>query len=263
MKECILCKEAAGRFAHKAYNGMVCRKCRKYLPMSIYLKGSDTDFLMPLYLKNKRFAEQFTATSRYGELFLDSVHGLFCFSRKSQIDGEPSYYGDIFSVTELTEVGIYMDDVKNVGQNTNRITCNVLMLVKTKDIHMKYLVTSGETCKFTKVSGNKLDITEPERLTLFRNLFYQMIDDSLGQLLKKLEDIRRLKAYTDELENTPQACELNWARGVLFLEKEECSPDAVKQRYRELMRLFHPDLHPELDDAYAQKLNKAYEILKK
>lgn len=260
MKECILCKGEAGLLAYKAYNGMICRKCRSYLPMHINLKASDTDYLLPLYQKNRELAKHFEASCQYGELFLDTIHGLFCFSKGNK-NGEPTHYGDMFSVTELIEVGIYMDDIKNVGQNTNKVICNVKMRVKTKDVSMEYLVVSNEDCKFI-ISGNKLDVTEPEKLSLFRNIFNQMIDDVLGRLLKKLEDIRKLKAYTDELENTPQACEINWARGVLFLEKEECSSETVKKQYRELMRIFHPDLHPELGDTYAQKLNRAYEILK-
>lgn len=228
--------------------------------MHIDLKASDTDYLLPLYQRNKELAKRLEATCQYGELFLDTVHGLFCFSKGNK-NGEPVHYGDIFSVTELTEVGIYMDDIRNIGQNTNKIVCSIKMRVKTKEVFMEYLVASNEGCKFTQ-NGNKLDVTEPEKLTLFRNVFNQMIDDVLGRLLKKLEDIRKLKAYTDELENTPQACELNWARGVLFLEQGESSPEVVKKQYKELMRIFHPDLHPELGDAYAQKLNKAYEILK-
>ena len=228
--------------------------------MHIDLKASDTDYLLPLYQKNKSLAENFTASCQYGELFLDTIHGLLCFSKGNK-NGEPTHYGDIFSVTELTEIGIYMDDIKNVGQNTNKIICNVKMRVKTKSVFMEYLVAANESCKFTQ-NSSKLDVSEPEKLSLFRHIFNQMIDDVLGKLLKKLEDIRKLKAYTDELENTPQACELNWARGVLFLEKDECSPEGIKKQYKELMRMFHPDLHPELGDVYAQKLNKAYDILK-
>lgn len=261
MKNCILCKEAAGVFAYKAYNGVICRKCRNYLPMHIDLKASDTDYLLPLYQKNKELAKRFEATCQYGELYLDSVHGLFCFSKGSK-NGNPANLGDIFAITDLIETGLYIDDIKNIGQNTNKIICNVKMRVKTRSISVEYLVAANEPCKFTQGKGNKLDVTEPEKLTLFRNIFNQMIDDVLGRFLKKLEDIRKLKAYTDELENTPQASELNWARGVLFLEKEECTPELVKQRYRELMRLFHPDLHQDLPDMYAQKLNRAYEILK-
>ena len=133
MKECILCKGEAGTFAHKAYNGAICRKCRSYLPMHIDLKASDTDYLLPLYQRNKELAKCFFTSCQYGELFLDTIHGLFCFSKGNK-NGEPVHYGDIFSVTELTEVGIYMDDIRNIGQNTNKIVCNIKMRVKTKDV---------------------------------------------------------------------------------------------------------------------------------
>lgn len=261
-KDCAICKEPTGLFAHKIYNGVICRKCRAYLPARIQLKASDTDYLLGLYERNKELAKSFEATSHYGYLFLDSIHGLFCFS-KGEKSGEPTEFGDIFSIKELTETGIYCSDIRNVGSGSaNKVVCNIKMKVTTDAISMEYMVAENEPCKYTHGKNHMLEVHEPEKLTMFRNMFYQMIDNEMSRVLRKLEEIKRLRAYAEEAENTPLASEVNWARGVLFLKKDEATPEKIKSRYRELMHIFHPDLHPDLDDAYAQKLNEAYGILK-
>lgn len=108
-----------------------------------------------------------------------------------------------------------------------------------------------------------LDVTEPKRLTMFRSLFYQMIDDTRFQILKKLQDIQKLKEMEAESvkKKTASKQDMEWARGVLFLENTECSPEEIKKQQKKLMRMFHPDIHPELGDDYAKKINKAAEIL--
>ena len=103
-----------------------------------------------------------------------------------------------------------------------------------------------------------LDITEPEKLTMFRSIFYQMIDDARYRVLKKLEDIQRLRGKITTAEQ-----EKEWAKGVLFLDNTDCTAEEVKKQQKKLMRMLHPDVHPELGEEYAQKINKAAEILLK
>ena len=102
MKECIICKQDAGMFAKKAYNGCVCKACRQYLPMHIDLKSCDADYLIRLVEQAKEKAKIFSNTSSYGTMYLDSVHGMFCFS-KNEKNGEPTDLGDIFSIAELKD----------------------------------------------------------------------------------------------------------------------------------------------------------------
>lgn len=257
MKECVACKQDAGLLAKKTYNGYLCKTCRSYLPMRIDLKSCDTDYLLGLIEAAKAKATVFTATYSYGEMYLDSVHGMFCFS-KGEKNGEPTDRGDIFSINELLETGIYCTDVKNVGTNTNRVVCDIKAKVKTEKICMEYSLVKNELCKCKPTSNGMLDITEPEKLTMFRSIFYQMIDDARYRVLKKLEDIQRLRGKITTAEQ-----EKEWAKGVLFLDNADCTAEEVKKQQKKLMRMLHPDVHPELGEEYAQKINKAAEILLK
>ena len=261
MKECIICKQDAGMFAKKAYNGCVCKACRQYLPMHIDLKSCDADYLIRLVEQAKEKAKIFSNTSSYGTMYLDSVHSMFCFS-KNEKNGEPTDLGDIFSIAELKETGIYCADIRNIGTNTNKVVCNVKVKVVTDNVATEYIAAENEPCEFTK-KDKMLDVTEPKRLTMFRSLFYQMIDDTRFQILKKLQDIQKLKEMEAESVKKKTATEqdMEWARGVLFLENKDCSPDEIKKQQKKLMRMFHPDIHPELGDDYAKKINKATEIL--
>ena len=51
-----------------------------------------------------------------------------------------------------------------------------------------------------------------------------------------------------------------WALGALHLQ-EGATPETVRQRHRRLTRHFHPDHHPELDDAHIKALNRARDLL--
>lgn len=165
MKECVACKQDAGLLAKKTYNGYLCKTCRSYLPMRIDLKSCDTDYLLGLIEAAKAKATVFTATYSYGEMYLDSVHGMFCFS-KGEKNGEPTDRGDIFSINELLETGIYCTDVKNVGTNTNRVVCDIKAKVKTEKICMEYSLVKNEPCKCKPTSNGMLDITEPREAVL-------------------------------------------------------------------------------------------------
>lgn len=257
MKQCVICGEKVSFLSHKIYNGHICRKCRAFIPKNIQLKACDTDYLFKLYEKSKEKSKLFDYTASYGSLFIDSTHGMLCVSRGGK-GGEPVDYGDIFTVEELENIAIYCTDVRNIGTKSNKIVCNVKLRVKTADINTEYLVYQNESCKFTYGKGSTLDVREPEKLTMFRNMIHQMIENVYYNAVHKLEEIRRLKKVATDAEK-----EKEWARGVLLLDNVECSLEEIKKHQRVLIRAFHPDTHPELDSEYAQKINKAYEILTK
>lgn len=258
MKECVVCKKDAGMFAKKTYNGYVCKNCRQLLPMNIDLKSCDADYLIGLAKKAKEKSRKFSNTSSYGTMYLDSVHGMFCFSKNSK-NGEPTDLGDIFFVTELKETGIYCSDIKNIGTKSNKVVCNIKVKVITNDIATEYIIVENEPCEFVQ-KDKMLDVTEPKKLTMFRSLFYQMIDETRFQILKKLDDIQKLLEMEKKTEKEK---DIEWARGILFLNNEESSQGDIKKQQKKMMRMFHPDIHPELGNDYAQKINKAAEILLK
>ena len=51
--------------------------------------------------------------------------------------------------------------------------------------------------------------------------------------------------------------------GALMAQGKKEEAEEVKKQQKKLMRMLHPDVHPELGEEYAQKINKAAEILLK
>lgn len=257
MKQCVICKKDIRMLASKIYNGYICKECRRYIPSSIQLSATDADYLLRLYNRNSEKSRKFEYTASYGSMYIDSVHSMLCFSTSSDKNG-PVNFGDIFTVDEIREMSLYCTDVRNVGTNSNKIVCNVKMKIKTDDVSVEYMVCRNQSCSYSVSGNNKLECREPDKLVMFRCMVNQMIDDTLSGLQKKLDDINYLKKVTSESEK-----EKEWARGILFLENIDCTQEEIKKQQRVMMRIFHPDIHPEYDADFAGKINKAYEILSK
>jgi hypothetical protein len=223
----------------------------------VYLAAAENEYLRELYRKNREKAENFSSTASCGKLYIDSVHCMLCFSEKA-VKGEPAHFSDIFYISELLELGLYCSDVRNIGTNTNRVVCNVKLKVKTQETCREYTILKDEPCSY-KVKNGYLEWEEPCKVSMFRSMMNQMIADVTAGFTKKLNRIWELRGTIDK---TMQDIDAEWARGILFLDNKPCAPEEIKSHQRKMTRLFHPDLHPEIDSEYMQKINRAYEILK-
>lgn len=259
MGKCVLCGRKTGMFAKRTYEGCICKECLSYIPRSVRLSSADTDYLRNVHDKNLKKMERFSSTASYGALFMDSVHNMFCVSRKRWGD-EPTEFGDIYCVTELREIGLYCTDVRNIGTNSNRIVCNVKIRIKTDEVCRELLVASNERCTFHYVGNSQIEWSEPSKLSVFRSMFNQMIDNEVFGLLKKLEAVQEMKAAISEAERNEQ-----WAKGVFFFrESEDVLQDALKKRRNALVKIFHPDLGQEFaDNEITAQINEAYKMLMK
>lgn len=257
MGMCVLCNEKAGMFSARTLDGRLCKKCKAYVPASVRLQEADKEYLASVVEKNKKHSEQFSSTASYGRLFIDSLHNMVCVS-KASIKGEPLNFGEVYTLDELDNISIYCTNVRDVGTaHISRIVCDIGLSLAVDGIAHQYIIVRNERCKFTRVDSENLSVQEPEKLTMFRNIMLQMFEDALYGLAKHLAQIQATKK---EIASQPKEG-VEWAKGVLFLDKEENSIDAIKKRYREMMMIFHPD-RSDLANLYAQKLNKAYDILK-
>lgn len=257
MGKCVLCGRKTGIFAKKTYEGRVCKECLSYIPRNVRLSSADTEYLKKLNDKNRKKGEVFNSTASYGTLFIDSVHNMLCVSRKRRGD-EPTEFGDIYYVTELREIGLYCTDVRNIGTNSNRIICNVKIRIKTDEVCGELLVVSNESCPFHYAGNSQIEWSEPSKLSMFRSLFNQMIDNEVFGLLRKLESIQEMQAAISEAEKNEQ-----WAKGVFFFrESEDVPQDVLKKRRNALVKVFHPDLGQELaDNDITAQINEAYKAL--
>lgn len=254
-KKCFIC-ESLSRFSKKVYGGYICRNCLVYIPSHIQIKHTDKDDLKAFYKEGKERAEHFEHTSSYGKLFIDSTHGSFCISQRVKGD-KPLHLGDIFFVTELLEVALYCTNVRKVGSRNNiSIVCDIRLRVKTDKISKEFIVKRAEKCSFT-FQDNQIEWKEPDQMTMFRNIFNQMIDNVRFALLKKLDDIQTIKKAIKEYDEDTE-----WAIGILFLDKNDLSLERIKKHRNILIKQFHPDLFPNSESVeFATKINKAYNIL--
>lgn len=258
MKTCVLCGNKAGLFPKRSYSGCLCKDCLSLIPRGTQLSSADADFLKTIIEKTAERKKKFECTAFYGTLFIDGIHNMFCISKRRR-NGEPLCFGDTYYITELKEIGLFCTNVRNVGSRIPKIICDVKIRVKTDDAFFESVVVSSETCSFKRAEDG-IEWYEPAKLSMFRSLFNQMIENEVFEAWQKLEAIRKM---TEELSKTPRS--ESWARGVFFFnEKEEITNEALKKRRNMLVRLFHPDLGSETaSDEVMSQINEAFQKLSK
>lgn len=254
---CVLCGKKTSVFSHRLADGHICKKCYSVLPTGFPLRTTDSYEIRELYEENLEKANRFDATSNLGSLYLDSVHNLFCIS-DGQKNGQPTRFGHIFHIMDLTGIGLVCTNVRNTAARgydcRDNVICDIKFIVKTKKISADYIIKSNIRCSF-KYNGNKIEWDEPGELMVYRKMFEQMLDNVCGELTRKLKDMQALidKMPTDE----------KWARGILYLpSREELSAEEIKSARNRLIKIFHPDTGIS-DATYSEKINQAYRILNK
>ena len=187
MNGCVICGDKVNAFSKKTLEGKICKACSQYLPCFIHAESYDTESLEKIIKERQENFKKIEITASYGDLHIDSLNNLFCVSKKVKGD-KPASMGDIYSVTKLTGFGLYCTDIRNVGQNTNKVICNVKVRIKTENLNGELTVKSGTPCNYTIV-GDKIECREPPDLSMFRAMFVQMIDNEVLNTQKKLEFI--------------------------------------------------------------------------
>lgn len=220
------------------------------------LRAASKDYLTGLYKINQRKREYFTCTASYGNLYIDSVHGMFCISRRSK-NSMPMDFGDLYAIEELTEAALYCTNIRNIGTRYNQIVCDVKMRIRTKAGCVEYLIRSKEHCTYRRSMHDSrvLECDEPATLVMFRRIFNQMIENVRSGILRKLEEIQQAKAAIRELDKKTE-----WAKGVLMLD-DDYTLEAAKRNRNILIKTFHPDVFGEKGTAFAEKINRAYNII--
>lgn len=258
MKEkCIICGSKLNIFSKKTQDGRICNKCKSFIPVSVDVSSSDKEYLGSLINTNKKKCSVFNCTAHYGSLFFDGSKGMLCFS-KWQKRGIPLQYGDIYTFSEIDGIHLYCFDVRYIAK---KCSCSVGMEIKIDGEQLRYTICKNEPCKYEYKDGY-IGVSEPDRVSMLRNIINQAIEDYYCKAKRRLENARKYHYIADEIENKPRSTKSKeWARGVLYL-SDNCTPEEIKTQYRKLLHIFHPDINPDVDNSYAQKLNEAYKILK-
>ncbi len=195
MGNCVICGKETGPFAPKTKAGPVCKECVAFVPYKTNVSSTSVDSLKKMVDANRDKAKQFQCTASYGNLYIDTLHNLFLISRKSD-KGSPLEYGQIWHISDCEEVGIFCTDIKNIGKSSNYIVCTIKLRVKERHKNSEdFIVLIGEKCSFkpSAVDHTLLECREPEKLSVFRNMFNQMVDNALFAMARKLDYLNELK----------------------------------------------------------------------
>lgn len=265
MKSCLICNKKINFGGKRATDGFVCKECSRLIPSWVDISVSDKEHLTEAYNSTLEKKNRFRCTASYGKLEIDGVNNLLCI-RKNKHD-----YTDIYYVSELKQVGLFCTNLRNTGQQSDHVTCNVkFRLALTNGASKEITIATNETCPYDYV-GNKrvsafvgngqIECREPVSVTAFRALFNQMIDNEVASIEEKLSFIRKTKPLLSESEKTEE-----WARGVFLFDKNEpIDAGVLKQRRNSLIKLYHPDVgNPLFEDnnLVTEMIISAYNILK-
>lgn len=237
----------------KMLGGYLCKDCKRLMPYGINFRKTEYSDMKDLLLENKRLRDIFNYTGIYGNLYIDSMNNIFCYSERFNKKGDPLDFGQIHHVSELTGVGMYCTNLKNIGKyGADKIVCDVVFKIKTKKLEEQYVIKKATECKHY-YEGRKVEWNEPGDFLVFRKLFEDMLDNWCTGLADKVERMLKLQ----ELGNSGE----DWAKGILFIGKDETiTPELLKKRRNQMMKLFHPD-NGNGDAEISSMVNEAYKSL--
>lgn len=253
-KQCCFCGSCFYFFGNKIEDGYICSECKRCIPSNINLRCSESSYLRPMLEENKKRREKFSCSASYGSLFIDGKNNMFCIS-KQRHGMLPLFFGDIFYINELTNVGFFCTNARVVER---KVLCDISFTYTTDTQSTEVIIARMQKCDY-EVCGNRVSWSEPQKLSIFRELFKQMIDNEYSVLNIKLQRMQEMKRYISEEDKNTE-----WAKGVFFLGTEETTNlTELRNRRNFLIKKFHPDVNDEKDNstAIASQINKAYEIL--
>lgn len=250
--DCIVCgKPVQALSGTKLKNGKICKDCAAKLP-SMMIEG--VPYLQDYTLKHAisyvaENMERFSVTASFGDLHIDEIHGLFAISKGLTPDGKPKSGNNVFSIYQLTEVGLTCTSPR-VDHNNVLVDAEFMCRLEDPYITVKTLVKKSLRCQTKRVDNSHVSWEEPSDMAMFKTLFNQMLT---GAWEKVNQILCGKTVYEFELEK---------ARAIFMLPKDYTASDLKKAR-RLMMKVYHPDKALGEDvTREAQILNEAHDLLK-
>lgn len=197
----------------------------------------------------------FTETQCYCDIHLDSEHGLLFI-------GNP--YSDTKIIWELHRIEsfelVFSPEKYKEGMLSDAVTGKILFQIKVRYPYFYHekIVKNGVKAKAkTTFFKTKVEYENPKGMDEFLLYFRMAYERSI-----LVEETKRTEQaeFGKPVENN----ELQQAMAVFMLDglASVTIQDLQNQRKR-LLKVFHPDNGGEEDNKYAQKINNAYEVIKK
>lgn len=248
---CLICDTPVGALSGKKLkNGKICKHCASKLP-SLMLDGSP--YLQEYTLKRAMSyvsgnMEKFCATASYGDLHIDSIHGLFAVASKLTSEGKSKSGNNVFSVYNLSEIGITCTSPHTDHGN---VLVNVELTCRLEDPYISFRVPikKGVRCHTERVDSSHVTWDEPNDLVMFKSMFNQMLSGAFEKVNRML------------CGKTVREFEMEKARAIFMLPQDYTAEDLKKAR-RLMMKVYHPDVAGEDVTRESQIINDAHDLLK-
>ena len=215
-----------------------------------------------VYEANPLFSK-YSPTASFGILSIDELHGLIAITQKRKIPL-------IFSSKSLFDIGLYCTNVK---LGIQRVYCDIEFTFNcvSANFFFKRKIKKGVLCKSHRISATQIEWQQPGTFCVFRDMLEAMLNRELRKehesfMHEKIEEEYRKEAKRlarENYEKEKKTIEWNEKKKAMtiFMLEDGFTQTELKRRYKMMMRVFHPDKSG-LDDDVAQKINKAYEVLK-
>ena len=276
MAECELCNKKMFITANKIMKrNHICRECYDTLPILVQnnISAYSADDLKKIkdYINktHEKMIQNFTATDSIGYIYLDRHHGYLAYCdpkrvkfRKNKPPKLPKNCYDIFDCNYIQEYSIithtpYMK--RECGVEYLAMDVDFQCIIKEPDVRFRCLMGEGVPCEVKSYFTDEIVYKEHRDLRAFReNLEYLVQNNEIN---RKKSNTGSASSSTGTNANSTDTAYLQ-ATALFMLDKGFTKCDLKRQRNR-LMKAFHPDTtgNNEEMEAYAQKINSAYELL--
>lgn len=258
MSNCSICNKKISKiFDLNCRDGYVCKDCCKELPSFLL---DYVDKLSFIHIKNyiqwknenyKSFSEQFVSSTEYGNIYLDSIHGILAIGDKSCFEDDfiTSDSVVLIPVTYLSSFVINMGKVSLVHNDVSSQIRVSISVTNPKIDFFNIVIKEKDECFVNRTNDGNLEYSLPYGA----QIFWDEVIETNHRLVDKSSDVRSF--------NSSEINELERAKG-LFMITDSYSIEELKKQRNKLMKVFHPDADNS-DDAMKHTIyiQKAYELL--
>lgn len=250
MANCCVCEKPLSMLSGvNIYSGKICKKCAAKAPsvaMANSSNWSSYSIEAMIQYENEVF-DQFDATASYGELHIDTVHGLFAISKKLK-DDKP-ITRDVFSALDLSEVALYCKSPR-VDNHVVYVDVEFMCRIEPLSLNIKQVIKHKVRCETKRVDSAHVEWQTPGDLQIFIEMFNTMLSGLWQRMNMML------------CGTTVQDLELEKAR-ALFMLHEDYTMEDLKKARNLLMKVYHPDVAGVADTTEAsQIINRSFVLLK-